>query len=146
MLWKLWYSLEISVSILPKISEFINYFSIIIMKCPSPHFFTTIIPNFSRHLGDRVHQLKFLEMTCILFSIGTSMLEFVVCHRVENEFPPEALIYEQLHRWSRNQQDRSSPSPPGTDRPTRKILPHHLNRVANNHAIWTEFDSLPLPS
>lgn len=140
------------VSTLPNISEFRTYFSIIIMKCPrlfsSSCFvlFATMISNPSRQLSGKGHQLKFLEMILILFSIGTNVWEFVVCCRVENAFIPEALPEEQPHRWSSSQEDRSGPSPALLERTAR---PEQCYRI-----IWTDlqtimefelrFDSLPL--
>lgn len=125
------------VSTLPNISEFRTYFSIIIMKCP--HFFSsccfilfaTMISNPSRQLSGKGHQLKFLEMILILFSIGTNVWEFVVCCRVENAFIPEGFLRSSLTGDPAARKTGAGPA-----LPERTARPEQCYRI-----IWTDLQT-----
>lgn len=75
------YVVDVLVSVLPKISEFTTYSSIITMTCP--HFLLSSSPILPGNWMVGYVNL-FLEVTCVLFSISTKILEFVVYHGVEN--------------------------------------------------------------
>ena len=64
------------------------------------------------------------------------MLEFVVCHRGENEFTPKALVEDHTCDPAVK---GASPTLLGLTAPSVKPSPRLLNGVTNSCLIWVAF-------